>query len=76
MLDDILNNAPKTIDLETTSINVIHSQKQLKKRLKKVLTVLLVLYVMIGTALYFFQEKLLFFQQFRARLSISISISF
>ena len=28
MLDDILNTEPKTIDLETTSINVIHSSKK------------------------------------------------
>ncbi|OUR92695.1 alpha/beta hydrolase [Flavobacteriales bacterium 34_180_T64] len=28
MLDDILNIQPKTIDLETTSINVIHSSKK------------------------------------------------
>ncbi|WP_298900169.1 alpha/beta fold hydrolase [uncultured Psychroserpens sp.] len=32
MLDDILNKAPKTIDLETTSINVIHSSKPTKKK--------------------------------------------
>ena len=31
MLDEILNNEPKTIDLETTSINVIHSSKKSKK---------------------------------------------
>lgn len=31
MLDDILNSEPKTIDLETTSINVIHSSKKTKK---------------------------------------------
>ncbi|WP_047547970.1 alpha/beta hydrolase [Psychroserpens sp. Hel_I_66] len=35
-------------------------QNQLKKRLKRVLKVLLVLYVMIGASLYFLQEKLLF----------------
>lgn len=28
MLDDILNSEPKTIDLETTSINVIHNAKK------------------------------------------------
>ena len=28
MLDDILNTEPRTIDLETTSINVIHSSKK------------------------------------------------
>ena len=32
MLDDILNNEPKTINLETTSINVIHSAKKTKKK--------------------------------------------
>ncbi|RZN82249.1 MAG: alpha/beta fold hydrolase [Winogradskyella sp.] len=32
MLDDILNSEPKTIDLETTSINVIHSAKKTKKK--------------------------------------------
>jgi pimeloyl-ACP methyl ester carboxylesterase len=32
MLDDILNNEPKTIDRETTSINVIHSSKKTKKK--------------------------------------------
>ncbi|WP_460219848.1 alpha/beta hydrolase [Psychroserpens sp. MEBiC05023] len=32
MLDDILNKTPKTIDLETTSINVIHSSKPTKKK--------------------------------------------
>ena len=32
MLDDILNSQPKTIDLETTSINVIHSAKKTKKK--------------------------------------------
>jgi len=32
MLDEILNNEPKMIDLETTSINVIHSSKKTKKR--------------------------------------------
>ena len=32
MLDDILNNEPKAIDLETTSINVIHSSKKTKKK--------------------------------------------
>ncbi len=32
MLDDILNSQPKTIDLETTSINVIHSSKKTKKK--------------------------------------------
>ncbi|MBO3117011.1 alpha/beta fold hydrolase [Winogradskyella sp. DF17] len=32
MLDDILNSEPKTIDLETTSINVIHSAKKSKKK--------------------------------------------
>lgn len=31
MLDDILNTEPKTIDLKTTSINVIHSAKKSKK---------------------------------------------
>jgi alpha-beta hydrolase superfamily lysophospholipase len=35
-------------------------QNRLKKRLKKVLTLLLILYVMIGASLYFLQEKLLF----------------
>jgi alpha-beta hydrolase superfamily lysophospholipase len=32
MLDDILNSEPKTIDLETTSINVIHTSKKTKKK--------------------------------------------
>jgi len=32
MLDDILNSEPKTIDLRTTSINVIHSAKKTKKK--------------------------------------------
>ncbi|WP_047547971.1 alpha/beta hydrolase [Psychroserpens sp. Hel_I_66] len=32
MLDDILNKTPKTIDLQTTSINVIHSSKPIKKK--------------------------------------------
>jgi alpha-beta hydrolase superfamily lysophospholipase len=32
MLDDILNNEPKPIDLETTSINVKHSSKKSKKQ--------------------------------------------
>jgi surfactin synthase thioesterase subunit len=32
MLDDILNNTPKTIDLQTTSINVIHSSKPTKTK--------------------------------------------
>jgi alpha-beta hydrolase superfamily lysophospholipase len=32
MLDDILNSKPKTIDLKTTSINVIHSAKQNKTK--------------------------------------------
>ena len=32
MLDDIINNSPKTIDLKTTSINVIHSSKPTKKK--------------------------------------------
>ncbi|OUS00509.1 alpha/beta hydrolase [Flavobacteriales bacterium 33_180_T64] len=32
MLDDILNKEPKTIDLETTSINVIHTSKPTKKK--------------------------------------------
>lgn len=32
MLDDILNSEPKTIDLKTTSINVIHSSKKSKKK--------------------------------------------
>ena len=31
MLDDIINSQPKAIDLETTSINVIHSSKKNKK---------------------------------------------
>ncbi|MFT5244700.1 MAG: Na+/H+ antiporter NhaB, partial [Psychroserpens sp.] len=35
-------------------------QNRLKKRLKNLLKVLLVLYVMIGASLYFLQEKLLF----------------
>ena len=35
-------------------------QKKLKKRLKKVIVILLGLYIMIGTSLYFLQEKLLF----------------
>jgi alpha-beta hydrolase superfamily lysophospholipase len=30
MLDDIINNTPKTVDLETTSINVIHTSKPTK----------------------------------------------
>ena len=30
MLDDILNTKPKTLDLETTSIHVIHSSKKTK----------------------------------------------
>jgi len=32
MLDDILNKTPKTIDLQTTSINVIHSSKPTKTK--------------------------------------------
>ena len=32
MLDDILNSVPKSIDLETTSINVIHSSKKSKTK--------------------------------------------
>ena len=32
MLDDILNSKPKTIDLSTTSINVIHSSKKNKTK--------------------------------------------
>ncbi|WP_299366530.1 alpha/beta fold hydrolase [Winogradskyella sp.] len=32
MLDDILNTEPKNIDLETTSINVIHSSKKTRKK--------------------------------------------
>jgi alpha-beta hydrolase superfamily lysophospholipase len=32
MLDDIINTIPKTIDLKTTSINVIHSSKPTKKK--------------------------------------------
>ncbi|WP_179020897.1 alpha/beta hydrolase [Winogradskyella forsetii] len=32
MLDDILNSESKTIDLQTTSINVIHSSKPTKKK--------------------------------------------
>lgn len=32
MLDEILNTESKTIDLETTSINVIHSSKKTKKK--------------------------------------------
>lgn len=32
MLDDILNSKPKTIDLKTTSINVIHSARQNKTK--------------------------------------------
>lgn len=32
MLDDILNTIPKTIDLKTTSINVIHSSKPSRKK--------------------------------------------
>jgi pimeloyl-ACP methyl ester carboxylesterase len=32
MLDDILNKTPKTIDLKTTSINVIHSSKPTQKK--------------------------------------------
>lgn len=32
MLDDILTSEPKTIALETTSINVIHSSKKTKKK--------------------------------------------
>ena len=32
MLDDILNTEPKSIDLSTTSINVIHSSKKTKKQ--------------------------------------------
>jgi alpha-beta hydrolase superfamily lysophospholipase len=32
MLDDILNTEPKAIDLETTSINVIHSSKKNKTK--------------------------------------------
>lgn len=35
-------------------------QNQIKRKLKKVLKVLLILYVMIGASLYFLQEKLLF----------------
>lgn len=32
MIDDIVNKTPKTIDLKTTSINVIHSSKPTKKK--------------------------------------------
>ena len=32
MLDEILNAEPKALDLETTSINVIHSSKKTKKK--------------------------------------------
>lgn len=32
MLDDIINKIPKIIDLETTSINVIHTSKPTKKK--------------------------------------------
>jgi len=32
MLDDMLNSQPKTIDLESTSINVIHTSKKSKKK--------------------------------------------
>ena len=32
MLDDILNKTPKTIDLETTSINVVHTSKPNQKK--------------------------------------------
>lgn len=32
MLDDIINTTPKTIDLKTTSINVIHSSKPTRKK--------------------------------------------
>ncbi|WP_456438618.1 alpha/beta hydrolase [Psychroserpens sp.] len=32
MLDDIINKVPKTIDLKTTSINVIHSSKPTKEK--------------------------------------------
>lgn len=32
MLDDIINTIPKTIDLKTTSIHVIHSSKPTKKK--------------------------------------------
>ena len=32
MLDDIINKIPKTIDLKTTSINVIHSSKPTKNK--------------------------------------------
>ena len=36
------------------------AQNPLKQKLKKVFKILLILYVMIGTSLYFLQEKLLF----------------
>jgi pimeloyl-ACP methyl ester carboxylesterase len=36
-------------------------QKRLKRRLKKLFLIVIGLYVMIGSALYFFQEKLMFF---------------
>ena len=36
-------------------------QKKLRKRLKRLLIALFTIYVMIGSALYFFQEKLMFF---------------
>ena len=32
MLEDILTSEPKTVDLSTTSINVIHSSKKTKKK--------------------------------------------
>jgi pimeloyl-ACP methyl ester carboxylesterase len=32
MLDDILNSSPKSIDLESTSINVVHSSKKTKNK--------------------------------------------
>lgn len=35
-------------------------QKRLKKRLKRTITVVIALYLMIGASLYFFQEKLIF----------------
>ena len=35
-------------------------QKRLKRRLKRTVTVIVAIYLMIGASLYFFQEKLLF----------------
>lgn len=60
MLEDILTSEPKTVNLEGSSINVIHSAKKQTKTLKEVLLIGIISYAMIVSLLYLFQEKLLF----------------